>query len=58
MEKIEIYDGNDFNKIYEALSKLKSKKLKINIILKEKHKSMKDYPNFEQNYNSKTAKGI
>ena len=52
-----IYDGDDFDKIFEVLSKLKFKKLKINNILIEKYKNMIENPNFEQNYWSRTATG-
>ena len=53
-----IYEGNDFDKIYEVLSKLKNKKIKINIILIEKYKDMLKNPNFEQNKYSLTSTGI
>ena len=53
-----IYEGDDFDEIYKILSTLKNKKLKINIILIEKYKNMLENPNFEQNYGSRTAKGI
>ena len=45
-----IYEGDDFNKIYEVLSPLKNKKMKINIILTEKYKYMLEKSVFEQNY--------
>ena len=35
-----IYEGDDYDKIYEVLSTLKNKKLKINNILIEKYKDM------------------
>ena len=53
-----IYDGNDYDEIYKVLSTLKNKKLKINNILIEKYKDMIKNPDFEQNYWSRTAKGI
>ena len=53
-----IYEGNDFDKIYEVLSTLKNKKLKINNILIEKYKDMLLNPNFEQNHYSLTSTGI
>ena len=45
-------------KIYEILSTLKNKKLKLNIILIEKYRDMTDNPDFEQNYWSKTVTGV
>ena len=54
----EIYEGNEYNKIYEALSTLKNKKLEINIFLIEKSKNMLESSDFEQNYWSRTAIGI
>ena len=52
------YEGNDYDKIYEVLSTLKNKKLKINIILIGKYKDMLENPDFEQDYWSKLAGGI
>ena len=53
-----IYEGNDLDKLFEVLSLLKNKKLKINIILIEKKRDMIQNPDFEQDYWSKTAIGI
>ena len=53
-----IYNGNEYGKIYEVLSTLKNKKLKINNILIEKYKDMLENPNFEQNRYSMTSTGI
>ena len=53
-----IYEGDDFDKIYEDLSTLKNKKLKINNILIEKNKNMFEFPDFEQNNYSITSTGI
>ena len=53
-----IYEGDDYNKIYEVLSTLKNKKLKINNILIEKYKNMLENPSFEQNKYSLTSSGI
>ena len=53
-----IYEGDDFDEIYKILSILKIKKLKINNILIEKYKDMIKNPDFEQNYWSRTARGI
>ena len=53
-----ICEDDDYHKIYEVLSTLKNKKLKINNILIEKYKNMLENSDFEQNYWSRTAKGI
>ena len=53
-----IYEGSDYDKIYEVLSTLKNKKLKINNILIEKYKDMLENPDFEQNHYSITSTGI
>ena len=53
-----IYDGNNYDEINKVLSTLKNKKLKITNILIEIHKDMLLNPNFEQNYWSRTPKGI
>ena len=53
-----IYEGDDYNKIFEVLSTLKNKKLKINNILIEKYKDMLENPDFEQNHYSITSTGI
>ena len=53
-----IYEGDDYDKVYEVLSTLKHKKLKINNILIEKYKDMLEHPNFEQNKYSITSTGI
>ena len=52
------YEGDDFDKIYEVLSTLKNKKLKINNILIEKYRDISENPDFEQDYFSRTAVGI
>ena len=44
-----INEGDDYDKIYEVLSTLKNKKLKINKTLIEKYKYMLENPDFEQN---------
>ena len=51
-------EGDTYNKIYEVLSTLKNKKIKINNILILKYKKMIENPNFEQDYYSRTAIGI
>ena len=53
-----IYEGDDFDKIYETLSTLKNKKLKINNILIQKYRDMLENPNIEQNKYSVTSTGI
>ena len=53
-----IYEGDDYYKIYEALSTLKNEKLKINNIIIEIYKDLLLNPDVEQNYWSRTAKGI
>ena len=52
-----IYEGDDYNEIFEVLSTLK-KNLKINNTLIEIYKDMLLNPNFEQNKYSLTSKGI
>ena len=44
-----IYEGDDFDKIYEDESTLKIKNLKINNTLIDLYKDMLLNPNFEQN---------
>ena len=46
LDSNKIYDGDDYDKIYEVLSTLKNKKLKINNILIEKYKDMLKNPDF------------
>ena len=58
MDVYKIYEGDDFNEIYKILSILKNKKLKINYNLIEIYKAMLLNPNIEQNYWSRTARGI
>ena len=53
-----IFEGDDYDKIYEVLSTLKNKKLKINNILIEKYKDMLENSDFEVNYWPRTATGI
>ena len=48
------YESNDNNEIYEALSTLKNKKIKMNSILIENDETS----DFEQMYWSRTATGI
>ena len=56
-----IYECTDFSKIYEVLSPIKNKKLKMNNILIEKYKNMIQNPDSAQDYQdywSRTAIGI
>ena len=53
-----IYDGNNFDKLFEVLSTLKNKKLKINNTLFEKYKKMLENPKIEQNHCSITSNGM
>ena len=53
-----IYQGDNYDKIYEVLSTLKNKKLKINIKLIEIYKDLLKNPNFEQNKYSLTSTGV
>ena len=53
-----IYNGDDYDEIFKILSTLKNKKLKINYTLIEIYKDLLLNPNFEQNYWSRTSKGI
>ena len=53
-----VYECNDYDKIYKALSTLKNKKLKVNNILVEKYKNILENPDFEQEFYSRTAIGI
>ena len=53
-----IYKSDDFDKIYEVLSILKNKKLKINNILIEKYRDMLENLDFQRNQWSRTAEGI
>ena len=58
VEIYKVYEGNDYDKLYEVLSTLKNKKLKINSILFEKFKGISEKPDFEQDHSSRTAEGI
>ena len=53
-----ICEGNDYDKLYEVLSNLKNKKLKINDILIEKYKDMILNEDIEQNYYSRSTQGV
>ena len=55
---IKIYEGKDYDKIYEVSPILKNKKLKINNIVIEKYKDMLENPIFEQDHYPRTATGI
>ena len=58
VDEDKIHEGNVFDKIYEVLSTLKNKEVKINNILIEKYKNKLEFPDFEQNHYSKTSTGI
>ena len=45
-----IYEGDDYDKIYEVFSTLKNRKLKINNMSIEKYKNLTENPDFEQNH--------
>ena len=53
-----IYEGDDYDKIYEVLTTLKNKKLEMHNILIEKYKDKLQNPKFEQNKYSITSTGI
>ena len=53
-----IYEGDDYDKIYEVLSTSKNKKLKINDTLINIYKDMLENPDFEQNHYFLTSTGI
>ena len=53
-----IYEGDDFNEIFEVFSSLKKKKLQKNKTLIEIYKDKFKNPNFEQNKFSLTSTGI
>ena len=52
------YEKNDYDKIFEALSTSKNKKLKLNNILIEKYKDIIKSLDLKQNYFSRTSTGI
>ena len=58
VDLFKIYEGDNYDKIYEVLSTLKIKNMKINNILIEKYRDMLENPNFEQNKYSITLTGI
>ena len=45
-----IYEGKDFDELYEVLPILKNKKLKNNNIIFEKYKNMNEFLDFVQSY--------
>ena len=53
-----IYEGGDYDKIFEVSSTMKNKKLKIHNTLIEKYRYMLENLDFEQDYWSKTTEGI
>ena len=58
LETYKIYEGNDFDKIYEVLSTIENKQVKTNNISIEKYKEMSENPDIEQEHWSRTAEGI
>ena len=52
------YESDEFDQLYQVLSTVKNKKLKLKNILTEKYKDMLENPDFEQDYWSRTAIGI
>ena len=52
-----IYEGDDYDKTYEVLLTLKTKKLKKNSILIENYRDMLENTDFQQDYWSETATG-
>ena len=58
IEVRKIYESDDLDKIFESFSTLKNKKLKTNNILIEKYKDMNENSDSEQDYWSRTARGI
>ena len=53
-----IQESDNFDKIYEVLSTLKNRKIKITNILIKKYKNMLENPDFEQDQWSGTPTGI
>ena len=53
-----IYEGGDFNQIFEILSRIKNKKINIENDFIEKYKNMNENIIFEQNWLSKVAIGV
>ena len=58
VDLFKIYEGDDYDNIYEVLITIKNKKLKKNNILIDKYKATLENPNFEQNRYSITSNGI
>ena len=58
VDAYKIYEGDYYDKIYDVLSTLKNKMLKINNILIGKYKDMLENPDFQQDNWSRTAIGI
>ena len=53
-----IYERVDFDKIFEVLSTLKNRKLRVDNILFAKYIVMLENLNFGEDYRSRTAEGI
>ena len=58
MDVYKRYQGKNYDDIYQVLSTLKNKILKINNILKKKYKDMIINPDFAQGNWSRKATGI
>ena len=58
IEVYQLYEVDECDKIFEVLSILKNKKLKINKTLIEICKDLIKNPDFEQNYCSRTSVGL
>ena len=53
-----VFEGKNYDKIYEVLSSLKNKKWKINKIVNEKNEGKCENPEFDQDYFSRTSTGV
>ena len=58
MDVYKVYESYDYDKIFEVLSTLKNKKLKINKTLIDIYKNMIENLDFEQNHWSRAPEGI
>ena len=55
VDVFKVYEGSDYDKLHEALTTLKIKKLKINKNCLEKYKDKLEKPKFQQDYWSRTV---
>ena len=58
VDVFKIFEDKDYGKIFEVLSTLKNKKLKVNNILIEKYKDKFENADFKQNRYSITSTGV